>query len=73
MKKEIKLSKLSRNLFKEFDDSAQSWGYFSDQGTKKEVDVNFKRYEASKEKLEKRISYLEKQLKAAKTKLKNKG
>jgi len=70
--KEIKLSRLSRELFTDFDDSAQSWGYQSDQGNGKEVDSTFKCYEISKKNLEKRILYLEKQLKAAKNKLKTK-
>ena len=55
----MKMSKLSTQRIKDFDEAAQSWGWESDQGSGSRVDESNKEYDATKDALVKRIEYLE--------------
>jgi hypothetical protein len=59
-----KLSKVSKTAVDRFDAAARSWGWESDQGVHN-VETSLKEYEEAKKLLEKRIVYLETQLRKA--------
>lgn len=59
------LSKATRSALADFDSSAQSWGYQSDQGTGSSVNNSFEGYQDSMLILVRRIKRLEKKAKQA--------
>jgi len=56
------LSKASQKALDQFDEASRTWGWESDQGTRNVVKAH-KQYDLTKQRLEQRIAYLERNLK----------